>query len=41
VTDLPDYRHLAYRVGHNPCRMVLKRGVIVVSSGSLVPARQT
>ncbi|MFO7637802.1 MAG: amidohydrolase family protein [bacterium] len=26
ITDLPDYRHLAYRVGHNPCRVVICGG---------------
>ncbi|MEO0005734.1 MAG: imidazolonepropionase [candidate division WOR-3 bacterium] len=29
ITDVPDYRHLAYRLGHNPVRMVLSRGKIV------------
>jgi imidazolonepropionase len=26
VTDVPEYRHLAYRLGHNPVRRVLKAG---------------
>jgi imidazolonepropionase len=29
VTDLPDYRHLAYRVAHNPCRVVIGGGRVV------------
>ncbi len=29
VLDLPDYRHLAYRFGTNPVKLVLKRGAIV------------
>ncbi|MEO0082383.1 MAG: imidazolonepropionase [candidate division WOR-3 bacterium] len=29
ITDVPDYRHLAYRFGHNPCRLVLRHGSIV------------
>ncbi len=31
VTDVPDYRHLAYRVAHNPCRYVIRRGTVVHS----------
>jgi len=26
VTDVPDYRHLIYRLGHNPVRMVIRNG---------------
>jgi imidazolonepropionase len=33
VTDVPDYRHLAYRVAHNPCRMVLCGGEVVHEAG--------
>ncbi|HDQ99549.1 MAG TPA: imidazolonepropionase [candidate division WOR-3 bacterium] len=29
ITDLPDYRHLAYRVGHNPCRVIICGGTVV------------
>ncbi len=29
ITDLPDYRHLVYRLGHNPVRAVLSRGRVV------------
>ncbi len=29
VTDVPDYRHLAYRLGHNPVRMTIRHGRIV------------
>jgi len=29
VTDVPDYRHLAYRLGHNPVRMVIRHGQVV------------
>ncbi|UCG42138.1 MAG: imidazolonepropionase [candidate division WOR-3 bacterium] len=32
ITDLPDYRHLAYRVGHNPCRTVIRHGKVVHSA---------
>ena len=28
VTDVPDYRHLVYRLGHNPVRMTMRRGAI-------------
>ncbi len=28
-TDLPDYRHLAYRVCHNPARLVIRHGKAV------------
>lgn len=28
VTDVADYRHLAYRLGHNPVRLTLRRGRI-------------
>ncbi len=31
VTDIPDYRHLAYRVGHNPCRVVIRHGEVIHS----------
>lgn len=33
VTDLPDYRHLAYRLGHNPVRTVIRQGSVVVENG--------
>jgi len=33
VTDIPDYRHLAYRVGHNPCRVVISGGRVVHAQG--------
>jgi imidazolonepropionase len=26
VTDVPDYRHLIYRLGHNPARLTIRRG---------------
>ncbi|MBM3322038.1 imidazolonepropionase [candidate division WOR-3 bacterium] len=26
VTDVPDYRHLVYRLGHNPVRFTIRRG---------------
>jgi len=29
VTDVPDYRHLIYRLGHNPVKLVLKQGRVV------------
>ncbi|OYD16517.1 imidazolonepropionase, partial [candidate division WOR-3 bacterium JGI_Cruoil_03_51_56] len=29
VTDLPDYRHLAYRVCHNPARVVIRHGKVI------------
>lgn len=29
VTDVPDYRHLIYRLGHNPVRVVLRHGEVV------------
>lgn len=29
VTDVPDYRHLVYRLGHNPVRMTIRHGRIV------------
>lgn len=32
VTDVPDYRHLAYRFGHNPCRLVVRAGKVILSS---------
>lgn len=31
VTDVPDYRHLIYRLGHNPVRMVFRHGNLVHS----------
>ncbi|MEO0071418.1 MAG: imidazolonepropionase [candidate division WOR-3 bacterium] len=31
VTDVPDYRHLIYRLGHNPVRMVFRHGSLVYS----------
>lgn len=33
ITDVPDYRHLAYRLGHNPVRMVIHKGRIVYHKG--------
>lgn len=33
-TDLPDYRHLAYRFGHNPVRTVIHKGKVVYQSPS-------
>jgi imidazolonepropionase len=32
VSDLPDFRHLAYRVAHNPCRTVVRHGKVVCSA---------
>lgn len=32
ITDIPDYRYLAYRYGTNPIRTVIKRGTIVTES---------
>ncbi|MEO0080183.1 MAG: amidohydrolase family protein, partial [candidate division WOR-3 bacterium] len=29
VTDVPDYRHLTYRLGHNPVRMTIRHGQVV------------
>ncbi len=29
ITDVPDYRHLIYRLGHNPVRMVFRQGRMV------------
>jgi len=29
ITDVPDYRHLAYRLGHNPVRMVIYQGRLI------------
>jgi imidazolonepropionase len=29
VTDVPSYQHLAYRVAHNPCRYVIRHGVVI------------
>jgi imidazolonepropionase len=29
VTDVPDYRHLIYRLGHNPVRLVFSRGRLI------------
>ena len=29
VTDVPDYRHLAYRFGHNPVRLTIRRGRVL------------
>jgi imidazolonepropionase len=34
VTDVEDYRHLIYRLGHNPVRLVLSRGKIVYERGA-------
>jgi imidazolonepropionase len=31
VTDAPDYRHIIYRLGHNPVRMTVSRGSITYS----------
>ena len=28
VTDVPDYRHLVYRLGHNPVRLTMRSGVV-------------
>ncbi len=33
ITDVPDYRHFAYRLGHNPVRMVIHKGRIVYQKG--------
>lgn len=33
ITDVPDYRHLIYRLGHNPVRMVLSKGKPVYQKG--------
>jgi len=32
VTDVPDYRHLVYRLGHNPVRTVIRSGEVVWDS---------
>jgi imidazolonepropionase len=29
VTDVPGYQHLAYRLGHNPVRLTIRRGAVV------------
>jgi len=29
ITDLPDYRHIVYRLGHNPVQLVLSQGRVV------------
>lgn len=29
ITDLPDYRHIIYRLGHNPVQLVLSQGRVV------------
>jgi imidazolonepropionase len=29
VTDVPDYRHIVYRLGRNPVRLVIRRGTVV------------
>jgi imidazolonepropionase len=29
VTDVPEYQHLVYRLGHNPVRLVLRQGRVV------------
>jgi imidazolonepropionase len=29
VTDVPDYRHIAYRLGHNPVWMTISEGRVV------------
>ncbi len=29
ITDVPDYRHLAYRLGHNPVRTVISKGRVI------------
>ncbi|MEO0085316.1 MAG: imidazolonepropionase [candidate division WOR-3 bacterium] len=29
VADVPDYRHLAYRFGHNPVKKVIRQGCVV------------
>lgn len=31
VTDVPEYQHLVYRLGHNPVRLVLRQGRVVSS----------
>lgn len=36
ITDVPDYRHIIYRLGHNPVRLVLVRGRIVYPPGAAV-----
>ena len=36
VLDLPSHVHLAYRLGTNACRTVVKRGRIVVDDGRIV-----
>ncbi|MCL6465852.1 MAG: imidazolonepropionase [candidate division WOR-3 bacterium] len=33
ITDVPDYRHLAYRFGHNPVRAVIHKGRVVYQKG--------
>ena len=38
VTNVPDYRHLAYHYGTNPIRTVMKRGKIVMQNDGPVPA---
>jgi imidazolonepropionase len=35
ITDVPDYRYLAYRYGTNPIRAVVKRGKVVVQDNAL------
>jgi imidazolonepropionase len=30
VLDIPNYRHIAYRLGHNPVRTVVKDGKVVL-----------
>jgi imidazolonepropionase len=29
VTDVPDYRHLVYRLGHNPVRLTIRHGQVI------------
>jgi imidazolonepropionase len=36
LTDVPDYRYLAYRYGTNPIRTVVKRGRIVAQDQALI-----
>lgn len=36
AADLPSYIHLAYELGRNPVRTVIKRGKIVVDEGQII-----
>jgi imidazolonepropionase len=40
VADAPNHRHLAYHFGVNPCRVVVKRGIVVVDEGRLTLPRR-